>query len=93
VTAITIENFCSGMGTAAYLAFLMSLCNKRFTATQYALLSSLMATTRVIGTAPAGWLAKQLGWEMYFVVSILIAVPALLLLSRYKVWMQKLPAD
>jgi hypothetical protein len=52
VLAINIENFCSGLGTAAFVAFLMSLCNARFTATQYALLSSLMAFSRDILVAP-----------------------------------------
>lgn len=87
VTAIAVENFCSGMGTAVFTAFLMSLCNQRFTATQYALLSSFMAISRVVVGAPTGFLAKNLGWEMYYVVCTLIAIPGLLLLLRYRVWM------
>jgi PAT family beta-lactamase induction signal transducer AmpG len=86
VAAIGLENLCSGMGTAAYVAFLMSLCNKRFTATQYALLTSLMAITRVIVGAPTGYLAKTIGWELYFLVSMLSAVPGLLLLLLYPRW-------
>ncbi len=86
VTAITMENLCSGMGTAAYSAFLMSLCNPKFTATQYALLSSLMALSRVIAGAPTGYLAKNAGWETYYLVATLIAVPGLLLLTRFKTW-------
>jgi len=86
VAAIGLENLCSGMGTAAYVAFLMSLCNKRFTATQYALLTSLMAITRVIVGAPTGYLAKTIGWELYFLVSMLAAVPGLLLLLLYPRW-------
>jgi PAT family beta-lactamase induction signal transducer AmpG len=86
VAAIGLENLCSGMGTAAYAAFLMSLCNKRFTATQYALLTSLMALTRVIVGAPTGYLAKTFGWEIYFLVSMLAAAPGLLLLLRYSRW-------
>ena len=86
VAAIGIENLCSGMGTAAYAAFLMSLCDKRFTATQYALLTSLMAVTRVVAGAPTGVLAKAYGWETYFVVSALAAIPGLLLLLRYDRW-------
>jgi PAT family beta-lactamase induction signal transducer AmpG len=86
VAAIGLENLCSGMGTAAYAAFLMSLCNKRFTATQYALLTSLMALTRVIVGAPTGYLAKTFGWELYFLVSMLAAAPGLLLLLRYPRW-------
>jgi PAT family beta-lactamase induction signal transducer AmpG len=86
VAAIGLENLCSGMGTAAYVAFLMSLCNKRFTATQYALLTSLMAITRVVVGAPTGYLAKTIGWELYFLVSMLAAVPGLLLLLLYPRW-------
>ncbi len=86
VAAIGLENLCSGMGTAAYAAFLMSLCNKRFTATQYAILTSLMAVTRVIVGAPTGYLAKTYGWELYFLVSMLAAVPGLLLLLQYSRW-------
>jgi PAT family beta-lactamase induction signal transducer AmpG len=86
VAAIGIENLCSGMGTAAYAAFLMSLCDKRFTATQYALLTSLMAVTRVVAGAPTGFLAKTYGWETYFIASALAAIPGLLLLLRYDRW-------
>jgi len=86
VAAIGLENLCSGMGTAAYAAFLMSLCNKRFTATQYALLTSLMALSRVIVGAPTGYLAKTFGWEPYFLVSMLAAIPGLLLLLLYPRW-------
>ena len=86
VAAIRLENLCSGMGTAAYVAFLMSLCNKRFTATQYAILTSLMALTRVVVGAPTGYLAKAYGWEIYFLVSMFAAVPGLLLLLQYSRW-------
>jgi len=86
VAAIGIENLCSGMGTAAYAAFLMSLCDRRFTATQYALLTSLMAVTRVVVGAPTGVLVKAYGWEVYFLVSAAAAIPGLLLLLRYDRW-------
>jgi PAT family beta-lactamase induction signal transducer AmpG len=86
VAAIGLENLCSGMGTAAYAAFLMSLCNKRFTATQYAILTSLMALTRVLVGAPTGYLAKTYGWEIYFLVSMFAAIPGLLLLLQYPRW-------
>jgi MFS transporter, PAT family, beta-lactamase induction signal transducer AmpG len=86
VAAITIESFCSGMGTAAFTAFLMSICDKRFTATQYALFTSVMGLSRVIGSAPTGYIAKVLGWEQYFLLSVLAMVPGLLLLTRYSRW-------
>jgi PAT family beta-lactamase induction signal transducer AmpG len=91
VTSIAAENFFTGMGTAVFSAFVMSVCDKRYTATQYALLSSLFAITRVVGGAPTGWMAKSLGWEMFYLVSILAMIPGLLLLTRYKRWQQ--PVD
>jgi PAT family beta-lactamase induction signal transducer AmpG len=91
VAAIGVENLCSGMGTAAYAAFLMSLCDKRYTATQYALLTSLMALTRVVVGAPTGFLAKAVGWESYFLISTLAGAPALLFLLGYSRW--AIPAD
>lgn len=86
VAAIGIENLCSGMGIAAYSAFMMSLCDRRFTATQYALLTSLMGLSRGIVQAPSGFLAKTVGWEYYFLVCALIGIPGLMLLTRYKKW-------
>jgi MFS transporter, PAT family, beta-lactamase induction signal transducer AmpG len=80
------ENFCGGMGTAAYTALLMGLCNKNFTATQYALLSSLMAVSRYVTGAPTGYLVDAVGWLMFFVICTVMAVPGLLLLSRYDRW-------
>ncbi len=81
-TVVAFENLSSGMGTAAYAAFMASLTNKKFTATQYALLSSLMGIPRVIAAAPTGWLAEQLGWATFFVFCSLIAIPGLLLIIR-----------
>ncbi len=86
VLTINIENFCAGLGTAAFVAFLMSLCNPRFSATQYALLSSLMAVSRDILVAPAGTLAKATGWSSFFLISIVAAVPGLLLLPVFAPW-------
>ncbi len=88
IIAIAAENFFSGMGNAAYAAFLMSLCNPKFTATQFALLTSLMALTRTLAGAPTGWLAKTVGWESYFIISILLMIPGLLLLTRFDAWMK-----
>ncbi|HBB31077.1 MAG TPA: AmpG family muropeptide MFS transporter [Cyanobacteria bacterium UBA8803] len=86
VITINIENFCGGLGTAAFVAFLMSLCNHRFSATQYALLSSLMAVSRDILVAPAGQVAKATGWPLFFLISIAAAVPGLLLLPVFAPW-------
>lgn len=92
VLTINIENFCAGLGTAAFVAFLMSLCNPRFSATQYALLSSLMALSRDILVAPAGILAKSTGWSWFFLISVLVAIPGLLLLPVFAPWNQKATA-
>jgi PAT family beta-lactamase induction signal transducer AmpG len=78
--AIASENITSGMGTAAFLAFLMSLCNRRFSATQFALLSAFASVGRVWVGPLAGVLAESIGWPLFFVVSTIAAVPALLML-------------
>lgn len=91
VLTINVENFCAGLGTAAFVAFLMSLCNHRFSATQYALLSSLMAVSRDILVAPAGWLAAQVGWPLFFALSVVMALPGLLLLPVFAPWNQLHP--
>lgn len=86
ILTINIENFCAGLGTAAFLAFFMSLCNKQFSATQYALLSSLYAFSQNILIAPAGLIAKQTGWPLFFFLSFLISFPGLALLPIFAPW-------
>ncbi len=85
---IAFENFSSGMGTTAYVAFMASITNKKFTATQYALLSSLMGIPRVIASAPTGFFAKHMGWEWFFIFCTLIAIPGMLLLLKFAPWSQ-----
>jgi PAT family beta-lactamase induction signal transducer AmpG len=77
---IACENLSSGMGTAAFVAFLMSLCNKRFSATQFALLSAFASVGRVWVGPLAGVLSASIGWPAFFVVSTFLAVPALWML-------------
>jgi PAT family beta-lactamase induction signal transducer AmpG len=84
VTVIGLENLCGGMGTAAYVALLMALCDRRFSATQYALLSALSAVGRVYVGPVAGYLVEGVGWETFFFFTFLIALPGLALL----VWMR-----
>ena len=79
---IAFENLSSGLGTSAYVAYMASLTNRRFTATQYALLSSFMGIPRVLASAPTGWLAESVGWPLFFLGCALIALPALALLPR-----------
>ena len=86
VAAIGIENICVGMGDAAFVAFMMSLCDKRFSATQYALLTSFMAVSRIVAGAPTGAIAQSLGWPGFFSLSILGAIPGIVLLARFAPW-------
>ena len=80
--AVTIgaENFASGLGNTVVIAYLSSLCNLSFTATQYALLSSLASQARALLGAPSGVLADSMGWTDFFIFSTLLAVPGLIAL-------------
>lgn len=79
--AVGTDQFANGVGSAAFVAYLSALCNVAFTATQYALLTSLMAAGRTLLAASSGWLAEMLGWPGFFVATMLLAVPALLLIG------------
>lgn len=79
---IAFENLSGGMGTSAYAGYMASITDKRFTATQYALLTSLMGIPRVLASAPTGYLATHMGWWRFFIFCTLIALPGLLLLLR-----------
>lgn len=81
-TVVAVENLTAGMGTAAFVGFMAALTDRRFTATQYALLSSLMGVPRVLLSAPTGWFAQALGWPGFFLLCVVIAVPGLMLLRR-----------
>jgi PAT family beta-lactamase induction signal transducer AmpG len=78
---IATENVTGGMGSAAFVAYLSSLCSVSYTATQYALLSSLAATARTMLSSSGGYLAETLGWVPFFGLTVLAAVPGLLLLA------------
>ena len=77
---IAVENITTGRGTTAFVAYLSSLCNVAYTATQYALLTSLMAFSRTVMSSGAGWLADRMDWISFFVVTTIAALPGLLLL-------------
>ncbi len=83
---IAFENLSSGMGTAAFVAFMASITNKKFTATQYALLTSLMGLPRALASSVTGVMAKNIGWENFFVGCTLIAIPGMLLLFKFAPW-------
>jgi PAT family beta-lactamase induction signal transducer AmpG len=82
---IGAENFSGGMGSAAFVAYLSGLCNRAFTATQYALLSSLATVGRTTLAASGGWLAERLDWAPFFLLTTAAALPGLLLLF----WMMR----
>jgi MFS transporter, PAT family, beta-lactamase induction signal transducer AmpG len=77
---VAFENLSGGMGTAAFVAFLMSLCQQRYTATHFALLSAFASVGRVWVGPLAGVLAESIGWPTFFVISTVLALPALALL-------------
>jgi len=77
---IAVENLSGGMATAAFVAYLSSLCNLAYTATQYALLTSFMAFGRALLSSSGGWLADHMGWISFFIVTTAAALPGLLLL-------------
>jgi len=91
VTAVITENFGLGLVTGAMTAYLMSMCNKRFTATQFALLSSLMAASRDILVAPAGKIIESIGWPGFFLLTVAMAIPPLVLLPFIAPWSRENP--
>jgi PAT family beta-lactamase induction signal transducer AmpG len=86
LAAVGLENLSGGMVGAAFVALLMSLCNPRFSATQYALLSGVYALSRSLLSLPAGILTERVGWSSFFVLSALAALPAFLLMVRLTPW-------
>ncbi len=84
VGAAYFESFAAGLGTSAYLAFLMSVCEKRYAATQFALLSALLALTRWIAGDLSGNLAEQLGYANYFLLTFALGLPAFALIPRLR---------
>lgn len=80
IFAVSFENLSGGMGTSAFVALLMSLCNQRFSATQYALLSSIAALGRIFIAPTSGFLVSSVGWANFFFITSLTALPGLWLL-------------
>lgn len=85
IASITLENLSGGMSTAAFIAYLSALCRVHYTATQYALLSSLAAFGRTWLSTPSGWLAQTVGWQWFFAIASCMAIPGLMLL----VWLER----
>jgi PAT family beta-lactamase induction signal transducer AmpG len=92
VVVIGAENLCGGMGTAAYVALLMALCDRRFSATQYALLSALSAVGRVYVGPAAGYMVAALGWTSFFFATFVIALPGIAMLYAMRGTLEALDA-
>ncbi|HSX20740.1 MAG TPA: MFS transporter [Gammaproteobacteria bacterium] len=91
--AVLIENICAGMGTAAFVALIMSLCNPAYTATQFALLSSLAAFGRIYVGPVSGFLVASVGWAWFYFFSAVVAIPGLLLLIYLRPQIDKSDKD
>jgi PAT family beta-lactamase induction signal transducer AmpG len=85
IGAVAAENLCGGMGTAAFVALLMAMCDRRHSATQYALLSALAALGRVYVGPAAGEMAKVFGWPEFFLFTFVVALPGVAML----VWQRR----
>jgi len=79
---VSFEFLATGLGQAAYATFMALQTNKRFTATQYALLTSLMAVPGTVFAAGTGYLAEGLGWISFYIFCALVAIPGLLLIPK-----------
>jgi len=89
MTSILVENVTGGMGTAAFIALIMSLCDHRYTATQFALLSSLEALGRVFSGRPSAELVEMVGWAQFFFWSFLLALPGVWLVWAFRSQLQE----
>jgi len=85
--SILLENITGGLGAAAATAYMSQLCNIKFTATQFALLSSVAALGRTVLSSPGGWLSERLGWEPFFMLAAFAGLPSLVLL----LWLMRTP--
>ncbi|NOX35202.1 MAG: AmpG family muropeptide MFS transporter [Deltaproteobacteria bacterium] len=83
---VGFEFFSTGLGQAAYATYMAIQTNKRFTATQYALLTSLMAVPGVVAASATGYMAKYFGWDVFYILCALIAIPGMLLLLKIAPW-------
>ena len=88
-SASLIESFTGGLGTAAFLAFLMRICEKRHAAVQYALLSAIFAFSRDVAGAASGWATTRLGYDQYFLMTFFMALPGLFLLPMVSLWVRR----
>ena len=91
--SVIVENVTGGMGTAAFVALVMSLCDHRYTATQFALLSSLEAFGRVFSGRPSAELVGLVGWAEFFFISFLLALPGIWLVWKVRRYLPQETGD
>ncbi|HEV7426410.1 MAG TPA: hypothetical protein VGQ46_08575, partial [Thermoanaerobaculia bacterium] len=82
--AAIVENIGYGLGTGAFLAFLMAICDRERAATEYAMLTAVFGLTRVVIGTPSGWIAQNHGYAAYFWLTVLLGIPGLLLVPFAK---------
>ena len=80
VCAVGVDQFCTGLSMAPFDAYLMSLCDRKYSATQYALLTALSSVGARLFGAGSGYLAQVLGWPRFFLATLLLALPGLVLI-------------
>ncbi|MDI1472468.1 MFS transporter [Thermodesulfovibrio sp. 1176] len=90
ISTVVIENVTGGMGTTAFLALLMGLCNRGFAATQYALLSSLASLGRVIIGPTSGFVVENIGWTAFYFITFLVSIPGLFFIIPLKNYINSL---
>ncbi len=88
--ASLVESFCAGLGTSAFLAFLMSISKKEFSATQYAIFSALFRLTGIIAGSLSGWATENMGYALYFTLTFFLSLPAFLFIFHARRW---IPSD
>lgn len=81
-TVITVDNLAGGLGSAVFIALISLLCNKAFTASQYAMLSALASVSRTSLAATSGYIVEMVSWDWFFIATIFLAVPALIFCKR-----------
>jgi PAT family beta-lactamase induction signal transducer AmpG len=87
--ASVVESFCGGLATAAFLSFLMHICQKEHAAVQYALLTALYALAGSMVSSPSGWFTERLDYAGYFALTALFALPAFAFLGGARQWIDE----
>ena len=91
-SASALESFCGGLASAAFLSYLMRICEKEHAAVQYALVTSLYALAGTLVAAPSGWITERIGYAAYFALTAAFALPAFAFLPGARSWLEPAPA-